>query len=798
MIPAACDVVVVGGGSAGLACAVALRQAGIDVVVLDAKPDAPAPAHADTPVWGAFRADDGAGELAFLDHGVSQSLAFGFLVIATGGAVQPAIMPGWTLPGVCTLDAAESIPAERRTLFAGHGPALLHAALARHRSGGAVTGIVTSAGEEDRASPELRRSGITLLRRHALRRIDQAADALLAVAAAIDQEGACPADKDRIFEVDAVCLGGSVAPRADLARLLGCAHDVGPHGPVVRAEQHGATSLPDVFVIGAAAGTRSEAAAAQGLLAAAAIARRAERPAIDTRNARRVVLRAGRARTKAGPASAALLPPAAETIICRCEALTLGKLQAAAHAQHIHDIATFKRLTRAGMGRCQGRDCLHHLPAILGLSPASEADLIAPQMPLRPIPIAALAVEQPEWRGHARALLPPDRTPDLGALPIREAATVIVGAGIAGLATAYYLAKAGHDVVVIDSGFANAMASGGNAGSLHVQLLSFDHSDGAVAGGSLAAATLPLQRDSVALWQELERETGAAFDIHITGGVMVAETSAQLRFLDAKTIVERRHGIDSHVIDAGELRRREPHLAQQLVGAAWCPQEGKINPLVATHAILVAARKLGARVFERTSLRSIERTGTGFLLHTSRTPLRAGRVVNAAGAFAARIGAMLGHDIPVFGAPLQMLVTEPGPALVRGLVAHAGRHLTLKQASNGAFLIGGGWTATLDPVHHRPRPLRDSLEGNCFAALSVLPALAPVHVVRSWAAMNIDIDGAPILGEYPREQGFFTAVTSNGYTLGPIVGRLTAEMILQGRPIHDVIQFSIERFQRDQ
>ncbi|MGO7690325.1 FAD-dependent oxidoreductase, partial [Rhizobium ruizarguesonis] len=86
--------------------------------------------------------------------------------------------------------------------------------------------------------------------------------------------------------------------------------------------------------------------------------------------------------------------------------------------------------------------------------------------------------------------------------------------------------------------------------------------------------------------------------------------------------------------------------------------------------------------------------------------------------------------------------------------------------------------AGLDPVHQHPRPLLSRLEGNLWVAKHVVPALRKLNVIRSWAAMNINIDGAPILGEHPSMPGFFNAVNSNGYTLGPIVGQLTSQLVL--------------------
>jgi glycine/D-amino acid oxidase-like deaminating enzyme len=412
-------------------------------------------------------------------------------------------------------------------------------------------------------------------------------------------------------------------------------------------------------------------------------------------------------------------------------------------------------------------------------------------MPLRPVPLAALAAEKPEWRGHRRSLLPAQPVALTGEpLSVTEAATVIIGAGIVGLSTALFLARAGEDVVVLDSRVPNAGASGGNAGSLHAQLLSFDH--GADSGP--AARTLPLQRDSIALWQSLAAELGADMEIKVSGGIMVAETEPDLAFLHAKTAVERAEGVDCRVIGAAELQRLEPHLDGRFLGAAYCPEEGKINPLVATEAIRQAACAAGAVIVSGTPVRAASRVDGRFIIGTPRGAIRAHRLVNAAGAFAREIGAMLGVSVPVFGAPLQMVVTEPAAPLVSALVAHAARHLTLKQASGGSIIIGGGWTAGLDPVHGAPRPFRASLEGNLWIAQHVLPALRRLHVVRSWAAMNIDIDGAPILGEDPRMPGLFHAVTSNGYTLGPIMGRITADLMLRGRTDRDVTVFSISRF----
>ena len=87
-----------------------------------------------------------------------------------------------------------------------------------------------------------------------------------------------------------------------------------------------------------------------------------------------------------------------------------------------------------------------------------------------------------------------------------------------------------------------------------------------------------------------------------------------------------------------------------------------------------------------------------------------------------------------------------------------------------------------------------SLAGNLWVAQRVVPCLDRLHVVRSWAATNIDIDGAPILGKDPRAPGLFHAVASNGYTLASLVGRITADLVDRGATDRDVRAFSVARF----
>ena len=285
-------------------------------------------------------------------------------------------------------------------------------------------------------------------------------------------------------------------------------------------------------------------------------------------------------------------------------------------------LAVLKRRTRLGMGRCQGRYCSPVAASLLCELTGrrrSLDDAFAPRLPAKPFPAAALAIEKPEWGGHERAGSPnlarPVPQPPFEPLSVEVA---VIGAGVVGSCLAHALTKAGKEVLVIERDDANLQASGANAGSLHVQLLSFDFGAKAEAGGGPAASTLPLGPWAVSLWQELAEECARDFEIRITGGLMVAETDRGMAFLEAKAALEREHGLEAEIIGASDLRRLAPALSTHLLGAEWSPLEGKINPLTATYAVLRRALALGARIERSADVASIERDGVAWRILTGR------------------------------------------------------------------------------------------------------------------------------------------------------------------------------------
>lgn len=358
---------------------------------------------------------------------------------------------------------------------------------------------------------------------------------------------------------------------------------------------------------------------------------------------------------------------------------------------------------------------------------------------------------------------------------------IVIGGGIAGCATTFYLAADGVDVTLLEQNELSSLASGVNAGSLHAQIQTDPFVELGESWAREFSPALSFYAESIALWQEAESVLGADLEVVQGGGLLVAANDQEMRLIEAKMSVERAAGLEMELLDSNDLRRMAPYMSEHLVGAAYCPIEGKANPLVAGPAFAAAAESLGAKILQGCEVLDIRRGKAGFQIETSKGQFQTSRLVNAAGTAAGRIAAMVGAEVEVQSFPLQLSVTEPIAPLIGHLVYSAGEMLTLKQTKSGTVLIGGGWPATLEK-HNRTQVTRKSLFGNLGVALEVVPDLASVSIVRTWVGqVNGNKSWRPSIGEMPGLPGFFiNYVPWMGFTGGPAGGRIIASLV-QGR-----------------
>jgi len=452
------DVLVIGAGPGGLAAAIAARQAGASVTLIDerSKPGgqyfkqlgvsvAPGPdrqhsegrALVETAlrvgvdlrsgvlVWGAFQNE------GFAAVAAGRGLRFQpkAAIVATGAYERPWPIPGWTLPGVMTTGAAQTLwrtarrlPG-RRVLIAGNGPLNLQLAAELIEGGAEVVAVVEAAappGPADlgalatmlTAAPRLMRDG---LRYHHCRRTGGAEMQYGQVAAAITQNGAgltvelaearSMKKNGRRFEVDVVCLGYGFEPANELLRLLGCGHDYDParRHLVTRRDEGGRTDVAGIYALGDCTGLGGArvalaegtlvglaAAADLGLAATHATQKQRQKARADLRRHRRFQ-RALWALYAAPAYSTQLAAP--DTVICRCEEVTLGEIEAGLD-EEMQSAGAVKRRTRLGMGRCQARYCGPIIEALLETrcgQPRGEFTGFAPRVPVKPLPIGELA-----------------------------------------------------------------------------------------------------------------------------------------------------------------------------------------------------------------------------------------------------------------------------------------------------------------------------------------------------------------------------------------------------------------------
>jgi len=382
----------------------------------------------------------------------------------------------------------------------------------------------------------------------------------------------------------------------------------------------------------------------------------------------------------------------------------------------------------------------------------------------------------------------------------RGAEVVVVGGGIIGVSVAYYLAKCGVDVALLDQG---DIASG--------------TSSHCMAGLQLCTKTigpkLELAVEGIRLHHRLEEELGEDLEFKECGGWIVAQNEAEADFVASRVADYVRVGVDMEFVDAPECQARQPVLADHVTASLYSPRDCQVNPLYLAMAFIRRAEALGARILPFHRVTGIEvRDHSICSVATDEGEIPTHRVVNAAGPWAPAIAQMAGLDLPIVPRRGQILVTEPAPPLWNGLILSADYLLSKKMPSSGSGVSSQMLSGVVTNQVKRGNCLIGSTR--CFAGYDIrntyegiqalarnsarlIPAIAKLHIIRSYAGLRpATPDGLPIIDRSRLLSGFITAAGHEGdaICLGPITGLRVAELITGEIEDQVLAPFSAGRF----
>ena len=361
---------------------------------------------------------------------------------------------------------------------------------------------------------------------------------------------------------------------------------------------------------------------------------------------------------------------------------------------------------------------------------------------------------------------------------------IVIGGGIHGCSTALHCALRGLKVLLLEKDYAGRHSSGVNAGG--VRQLARD------------VAEIPLSVYAMEFWHRIGELVDDDCGFTCDGQVLVAET--QDEFESFRSRVQELNGLGyrhEELIDAAELRRLVPAVAETCPGGIVSRRDGAADPFRTTQAFRRKAEKLGARVLEGVKVTGVAREGSTWIVRTSAGLFEAPVIVNAAGAWADRIAAMLGEPVPLEVIAPMLMITARVPAFIRPVVILRGRKLSFKQFANGTVLIGGG---------HLGRPVRDQnvtvldwtkLAESAKTVWELFPVMRGTTILRAWAGIEARMpDDIPVFGRSSTAKGAFHqfGFSAHGFQLGPGAGAVMAELIATGSTNMPIEAFRIERF----
>lgn len=365
---------------------------------------------------------------------------------------------------------------------------------------------------------------------------------------------------------------------------------------------------------------------------------------------------------------------------------------------------------------------------------------------------------------------------------------IIIGGGVNGCATAYYLAKKGvKDVVVLE-----ADKSIGHGGS--------SRNGGGVRQSGRDMRELPYAMYAVNhMWPTLSEELGVDVEYYQKGNLRMGKTEAHLKKLENLAARSRELGLDMNVVDAKTVKEICPYLSDEVIGASWCPTDGHANPLLTTLGYYRKARALGVTFYTGEEVVAIKKVkGVARCVVTKHDVFEADRIILASGYESRAIAATVGIDVPMSNDLIEALVTEAEPKMFPQMLGTADADFYGHQTNHGSFVFGGA--SGFETMNRdNGKMITNSITAPCICRgiMKYIPKLADAKIVRTWAGYeDVCADGVPVISEVEEVPGLILACgfTGHGFGISPIVGILLSEMARGEKTTLDLSAFRYDRF----
>jgi sarcosine oxidase subunit beta len=379
---------------------------------------------------------------------------------------------------------------------------------------------------------------------------------------------------------------------------------------------------------------------------------------------------------------------------------------------------------------------------------------------------------------------------------------IVIGGGVIGTSTGYYLSKKGVKTLLLEAGSLGDGSSSACDGFVIMQSKS--------PGPHLSMALA-----SEEMYRTLPEELDWDIEYKNCGGMIIIESDGEYEAMKTFMEHQREAGLDVDLVNGDEARGMEPALARHIVGATVSARDGQINPMRLVVGFSRAAERLGLKLERGHRAVGFTRSGdriTG--VRTDKGDFSADKIVCCTGVYTPELLAPLGIDLPIKPRRGQLIVTEPVAPVIKRVMLCAryiaakyhpellenskdesvrlGVGMALEQSGNGGFLIG----ATREFVGFNRNTTTRGIRAVASHASRMIPALKGVRAVRFFAGLRpYTPDGKAFMGEAPGYGGLYVAAghEGDGIAYAPITGRTMSELITTGRAAIDLAPFAIGR-----